>query len=545
MKRTMQMTAVLTATAGLIIIAAFMGCESVQTSDMAERRLRQTEYASAPAATMRAEGPAVRDAGDPASAGPHNTESYDHIVDNAFVRVADRPLSTFSIDVDTASYANVRRFLDHNHLPPPGAVRVEEMINYFTYDYTPPEPGSKAPFAVHTAVASCPWQPEHRLVRIALKGREIQRDKRPPTNLVFLLDVSGSMSDANKLPLLKGALRLLVERLGENDRVAIVVYASKEGLALPATRCDRKETILSILDDLGAGGSTAGGKGIELAYQVAVENFIKGGVNRVILGTDGDFNIGITDNSRLVRLIQDKARSGVYLSVLGFGMGNYKDSRMEKLADEGNGNYAYIDTAAEARKVLVDQMSGTLVTIAKDVKIQVEFNPAKVAGYRLIGYENRMLRKEDFDNDAKDAGDIGAGHTVTALYQVVPAGREVKTPGVDGLKYQHSAAAPADDASDEMLTVKLRYKQPDGETSTRMDVPVTDAGDSLDKADADFKFATAVASFGMILRDSKHKGSYTLAGVAELARGAMGKDRRGYRAQFIRLVERARKLKGR
>ena len=541
MKRTVRVAAVLTVAAGIIVTAAFMGCHG--TGMHLAMYQPGCDAARAPMISMAAESESGQDAMHPA----HNTESYDHIVDNAFVRAADRPLSTFSVDVDTASYANVRRFLNAGTLPPPGAVRIEEMVNYFSYAYTPPEPG-KAPFAVHVAAASCPWQAGHRLVRIALKGREIKRDKRPPSNLVFLLDVSGSMGYPNKLPLLKSAMRLLVEQLGENDRVAIVVYASSEGLALPSTPCDQKERVLSALDDLAAGGSTAGGKGIELAYKVAQDNFITGGVNRVILATDGDFNVGVTDNSQLVRLIQAKARGGVYLSVLGFGTGNYKDSRMEKLADEGNGNYAYIDTLAEARKVLVEQISGTLVTIAKDVKIQVEFNPARVAGYRLIGYENRMLRKEDFNDDAKDAGDIGAGHTVTALYQVVPAGQAVDGPAVDTLRYQQSTAAPAPAAgaaSDEMLTVKLRYKQPDGETSTRMEYPVKDAVRAFDRADNDFKFAAAVASFGMILRDSKHKGTYTLAGVAELAGAATGDDRRGYRAEFVKLVARARELKDR
>jgi len=476
---------------------------------------------------------------------PHNTESYDYIEGNPFVRAADRPLSTFSIDVDTASYANVRRFLNHGQAPPPGAVRLEEMVNYFTYGYAPPEPGDKTPFSVHVAVASCPWKADHRLVRIGIKGREIKPEKRPPTNLVFLLDVSGSMRSPDKLPLLKRAMRLLVEQLGENDHVAIVVYASSEGLALESTSCDKKENILATLESLRAGGSTAGGKGIVLAYKVAVENFLEGGVNRVILCTDGDFNVGITDNSRLVHMIQQKARSGVFLSVLGFGTGNLKDSRMEKLADEGNGNYAYIDTLKEGRKVLVEQMGGTLVTIAKDVKIQVEFNPAKVAGYRLIGYENRMLRKEEFNDDKKDAGDIGAGHTVTALYQVVPFGLPVDSPAVDKLKYQKpKAAAPTGDpTSTEMLTVKLRYKQPDGDKSTKLDLPVKDRAMAFNDADDDFKFAAAVASFGMILRDSKHKGTYTLAGVAELAGGALGDDRNGYRKEFVKLVHKARELK--
>ena len=477
----------------------------------------------------------------------HNTESYDHLTDNPFLLTGERPLSTFSIDVDTASYANVRRFLNHGQSPPPGAVRIEEMVNYFTYDYAPPKTDAKAPFAVHVAVASCPWKPEHRLVRIGLKGREIKPGKRPATNLVFLLDVSGSMNAPDKLTLLKQAMRLLVEQLGENDSVAIAVYAGSEGLALESTQCDKKEKILATLEGLRSGGSTAGGKGIVLAYQVAVKNFIKGGVNRVILCTDGDFNVGVTNNSELVRLIQEKASSGVFLSVLGFGRGNLKDSRMEKLADEGNGNYSYIDTIKEARKVLVEQMGGTLVTIAKDVKIQVEFNPAKVAGYRLIGYENRMLRKEDFNDDKKDAGDIGAGHTVTALYQVVPFGVKVDVPDVDKLKYSKPKTAAVVDgpAGTEMFTVKLRYKKPDGDTSTKLDFPVKDEAIAFDDADDDFKFAAAVASFGMIQRKSKHKGSYTLAGVAELAGGAIGTDKHGYRAEFIKLVQKAKELKNR
>ena len=473
----------------------------------------------------------------------HNTETYDRIVDNAFKLVADHPLSTFSTDVDTASYANVRRFLAHNQIPPPGAVRIEEMINYFTYSYDQPTSRSPHPFAVHANVASCPWAPRHRLVRIALKGRELRPSKRPPSNLVFLLDVSGSMSSANKLPLVKAAMKMLVEQLGEGDRVAIVVYAGASGLVLDSTSCDRKEKIIAALDKLRAGGSTNGGAGIELAYSVAVSNFIKGGTNRVILATDGDFNIGTTNNSELIRLIEKKASSGTFLSVLGFGMGNYKDSRMEKLADKGNGNYAYIDTESEARKVLVREMCGTLVTIAKDVKIQVEFNPAEVTAYRLIGYENRILNKEDFNDDKKDAGDIGAGHAVTALYQIVPAGRNVSVPGVDKLKYSSNTTPSTAADSGEMMTVKLRYKKPDGDKSTLMEVVVRDEGRSIDKSPKDFRFATSVASFGMILRKSQYKGSYTLAAVAELAESSIGDDPEGYRKEFVKLVKTARTLK--
>jgi len=473
----------------------------------------------------------------------HNTETYDRIVDNAFKLVADHPLSTFSTDVDTASYANVRRFLAHNQLPPPGAVRIEEMINYFTYSYDQPTSRSPHPFAVHANVASCPWAPRHRLVRIALKGRELNPAKRPPSNLVFLLDVSGSMRAPNKLPLVKAAMKMLVEQLGEGDRVAVVVYAGASGLVLDSTSCDREGKIISALDKLQSGGSTNGGAGIELAYSVAVSNFIKGGTNRVILATDGDFNIGTTNNSELIRLIEKKASSGVFLSVLGFGMGNYKDSRMEKLADKGNGNYAYIDTESEARKVLVREMCGTLVTIAKDVKIQVEFNPAEVAAYRLIGYENRILNKEDFNDDKKDAGDIGAGHTVTALYQIVPAGQKVNSPGVDKLKYSGNTTPTAAADSGEMMTVKLRYKKPDGEKSTLMETVVRDEEQSIDKSPKDFRFASSVASFGMILRKSEHKGSYTLAAVAELAESAIGDDPHGYRKEFVKLVKTAEKLR--
>ncbi len=478
----------------------------------------------------------------PDSQPEHNTETYDHIVDNAFKLAADHPLSTFSTDVDTASYANVRRFLNHNQLPPAGAVRIEEMINYFTYAYDQPSSSSPHPFAVNAQAASCPWEPKHRLVRIALKGRQLDPTKRPNSNLVFLLDVSGSMGSPHKLPLVKSAIRMLVEQLGEGDRVAIAVYARASGLVLDSTSCDNKETIIAALDKLQAGGSTNGGEGIQLAYRVAVENFVKGGTNRVILATDGDFNVGTTNNSELIHLIEKKASSGVFLSVLGFGMGNYKDSRMEKLADKGNGNYAYIDSESEARKVLVREMCGTLVTIAKDVKIQVEFNPAKVAAYRLIGYENRMLSKEDFNVDKKDAGDIGAGHTVTALYQVVPVGVKIGVPSVDKLKYSTNAT-PTAAGSDEMMTVKLRYKKPDGDKSTRMDIVVRDDGLSIDKCSKDFRFASSVASFGMILRGSKYKGSYTMDAVVELAQSSIGDDPEGYRKEFVKLVKTARKLK--
>jgi len=475
--------------------------------------------------------------------GGWNRESYAEIVENPFRKVTDHPLSTFSIDVDTASYANVRRkLLWEKRWPEKGAVRIEEMINYFPYDYAPPAEGGEHPFAAHTHVSPCPWSRGHRLLRVALKGREIHPDSRPSSNFVFLLDVSGSMRPANKLPRVKEAMKMLVERLGENDRVAIVVYAAATGLVLDSTRCDEKETILAALDRLDAGGSTNGGAGIQLAYRTAEENFITGGVNRVILCTDGDFNVGVTSRGELLRLIEEKARSGVFLSVLGFGVGNYQDDRMEMLADKGNGNYAYIDTLNEARKVLVDQMSGTLVTIAKDVKIQVEFNPAEVEAYRLIGYENRMLAKEDFRDDRKDAGEIGAGHTVTALYELVPAGERVETPKVDPLKYQTRPGLSQAAASGAICTVKLRYKQPGAAKSTLMTHEVLDTGGRFEKVPRDFRFATAVAAFGMILRDSRYKGAYTLDAVIEQAKSSLGEDPFGYRAEFVRIAETARRL---
>ncbi len=471
-----------------------------------------------------------------------NTEAYDRIEDNRFLQVSNNPLSTFSIDVDTASYANIRRFLQRGMLPPKDAVRIEEMLNYFSYNY--PVPSGEGPFSASVEVAQAPWKLEHRLVRIGLKGQELEMEQRPSSNLVFLLDVSGSMRSANKLPLLKNAMRLLVNRLSEDDRVAIVVYAGASGLVLPSTSSVQKERILAALENLEAGGSTNGGSGIRLAYQTAVSNFISGGVNRVILATDGDFNVGTTNQGDLTRLIEDKAESGVFLTVLGFGMGNYKDSTLEKLADMGNGNYAYIDTINEARKVLVDEINSTLVTIAKDVKIQIEFNPLQVSAYRLIGYENRLLRKEDFNDDTKDAGEIGAGHTVTALYEIVPAGKGLQIPGVDPLRYQ-TPMSTTDVAQDgELLTLKLRYKQPDGQTSRLLEFPVRDGDKAYSQASQDFKFAAAVASFGMILRQSPYQGNGTLAAVLELAEEGKGNDPHGYRGEFLELVKQARTLTG-
>lgn len=470
-----------------------------------------------------------------------NTETYDSIDDNPFLAASINPLSTFSIDVDTASYANVRRYLNQRQLPPPGAVRIEELVNYFSYEY--PQPAGEHPFSVNVEVAGCPWQAQHRLARIGLKGAEISQEKRPLSNLVFLLDVSGSMQDVNKLPLVKSAMKLLVERLSEHDRVAIVVYAGNSGVVLPSISVANKQIILSAIDQLHAEGSTNGGSGIRLAYQLASDHFIPGGVNRVILCTDGDFNVGVTNQSELVRLIEDKAKSGVFLSVLGFGVGNYKDSTMEKLADRGNGNYAYIDSMDEAKKVLVEGLTGTLITIAKDVKIQIDFNPASVAAYRLLGYENRLLRSEDFKDDQKDAGEIGAGHTVTALYEIVPAGQPIPAAGVDRSKYQQPQQLTSATTTGDLFTVRLRYKQPDGQTSQPLEVPVSEEARLFEQATSDFQFAACVAQFGMLLRNSKHRGDANYDRVLSVAAANVGPDLQGHRSEFLSLVRMARDLK--
>ncbi len=464
-----------------------------------------------------------------------NTEQYDLIVDNAFKTAMDNPLSTFSIDVDRAAYANVRRFLTDNQLPPPDAVRIEEMVNYFSYDY--PQPKGEDPFLVSMEVADCPWNKEHQLALVGLQGLEIETKDLPPNNLVFLLDVSGSMNNPDKLPLLKSAMRLLVDQLRPEDRVSIVVYAGAAGIVLEPTA--NKGAVLEAIKRLNAGGSTAGGAGIELAYKTAQQSFIEEGNNRVILATDGDFNVGVSSDGALTRLIEKKRESGIFLTVLGFGTGNYKDSKMEKLADKGNGNYAYIDDILEAKKVLVNEMGGTLVTIAKDVKIQIEFNPAQVKAYRLIGYENRMLAAEDFADDKKDAGELGAGHTVTALYELIPAGSDEQVPLLAGeLKYQKTKLRK----SRELMTVKLRYKQPDGDTS-KLITHAVEAEDIQTVNESDnLRFASAVAEFGLLLRDSDYKGNATYDDVLRRAREAKGADAEGYRAEFIRLVEKAEML---
>lgn len=470
-----------------------------------------------------------------------NREGYDNITENRFLKADNTPLSTFSIDVDAASYSNVRRMLNMGKLPPAGAVRTEEMINYFKYDYPQPEEGK--PFSINTELANCPWNEKHKLLVIGLQGREVAYEKLPPSNLVFLVDVSGSMMDENKLPLVKRSLSLLVDQLRPQDKVALVVYAGSAGLVLPATSGSNKETIKNAIDNLQAGGSTAGGQGIELAYKAAAAQFLREGNNRVILCTDGDFNVGVSSDDELERLIEKKRETGIFLTVLGFGMGNYQDAKMQKLADKGNGNHAYIDNFNESRKVFVKEFGGTLFTIAKDVKLQLEFNPRNVQAYRLIGYENRLLNKEDFNNDKKDAGDLGSGHTVTALYEIIPAGVQSEfVESVDPLKYQHEKTEINKGLQNELLTIKLRYKEPQGNKSSLIEHTVLDKGTQWTKTSENFRFSAAVAEFGMLLRDSEFKQSADWMQAWELARNSMGKDEEGYRSEFLKMIKTAQSL---
>ena len=469
-------------------------------------------------------------------------EGYDNITENKFLKVADNPLSTFSIDVDAASYSNIRRFLNNGQLPPAGAVRIEEMVNYFTYEY--PQPENNEPFSINTEIAEAPWNKNHKLVLIGLQGKKISTENLPASNLVFLIDVSGSMSSQNKLPLVKASMKMLVDQLREEDKVAIVVYAGAAGLVLPPTTGENKSEIKEAIDKLESGGSTAGGAGIKLAYKTAKEYFVKGGNNRVILCTDGDFNVGESSDDAMERMIEAERKSGVFLTVLGYGMGNYQDAKMQKLADKGNGNHAYIDGITEAKKVLVNEFGGTLFTIAKDVKLQIEFNPAKVQGYRLIGYENRMLAKEDFNDDKKDAGELGSGHTVTALYEVIPVGVNSSfLKNVDSLKYQQNTERLSKSSNtDEILTVKFRYKAPDGDVSKLIVHPVNDKQIPIARTSDNFRFAASVAQFGMLLRNSEFKSNASYNDVISLARKAKGYDEEGYRSEFIRLVESAQML---
>ncbi|MBN2158895.1 MAG: von Willebrand factor type A domain-containing protein [Spirochaetes bacterium] len=534
--------------AGLAIGQLAAGCgttaQKLHPEKTALEEVEACDYAaskkmSAPAPSGRAMGMALSQ--DAYVQPSFNTEEYDHVAENEFKDAKQNPLSTFSIDVDTASYANVRRFITGSQMPPIDAVRIEEMINYFDYDY--PQPNGSDPFSVITEISGCPWNAGSRLVHIGLQGRSLDYSNLKPSNLVFLIDSSGSMQDANKLPLLKQSLKLLLGELSARDRVAVVAYAGSAGLVLPSTPASRRDAIIAAMDQLQAGGSTAGGAGLSLAYKVAGENLIAGGNNRVILCTDGDFNVGVSSTGDLVRMMEKNRKSGIYLTICGFGMGNYKDGRMEQISRAGNGNYFYIDSIKEARKVFVTQMRANMFTIAKDVKIQIEFNPSRVKAYRLVGYETRVMANEDFNNDLKDAGELGAGHTVTALYEIVPAGSRQKVNTTDPLKYQQTVINPDASGCAEVMTVKLRYKHPRMETSRLITATVTDPGTALGRASENFRFSAAVAGFGMILRDSKYVKDLSLKDVRQLARGAMSKDKEGYRAEFIGMIETCALLK--
>lgn len=468
-----------------------------------------------------------------------NRESYAKIEENGFQSPWKNPYSTFSIDVDAAAYSNMRRFINNGSLPPKDAVKLEEMINYFDYDYEGPR--GKHPFAVSHEVSQAPWNEQHQLVHIGIQGEKMEVRDLPPSNLVFLLDVSGSMNSADKLPLLKKSLRLLVDEMREDDRVAIVVYAGAAGEVLPSTSGKDKHKILAALDKLSAGGSTAGGAGIQLAYKIAQRNFLENGDNRIILATDGDFNVGASSDEAMEDLIEEKRKSGVFLTVLGFGTGNYMDSKMEVLANKGNGNHAYIDNLLEAKKVLVNEFGGTLFTIAKDVKLQVEFNPATVQAYRLIGYENRKLNDEDFNNDKKDAGELGAGHSVTALYEVIPVGVESSFIPLDDLKYQQTAKQKLSGNTSDLMTVKLRYKKPDEDTSIYLDTVIKNQSVSLNRTSENFRWSAAVAGFGMLLRGTDY-AELNYNDVIKMAKNAKGADEFGYRAEMIKLAEMAQLL---
>ncbi|MEJ7557239.1 MAG: von Willebrand factor type A domain-containing protein [Pedobacter sp.] len=472
-----------------------------------------------------------------------NTESYSAIAENNFKNVIQSPLSTFSIDVDAAGYSNLRRFINNGSLPPADAVRIEEMVNYFDYEYE--QPKDNDPVKISTEISNAPWNTSHKLVMIGLQAKKVSTANLPASNLVFLIDVSGSMNQANKLPLLVSSFKMLTDQLRKEDKVAIVVYAGNAGTVLPATRGNEKTTIKEALDKLSAGGSTAGGEGIELAYKIATENFVKGGNNRVILATDGDFNVGASSDGALEKLIEEKRKSDIFLTVLGYGMGNYKDSKMEKLADKGNGNYAYIDNISEARKVLVTEFGGTLYTVAKDVKLQVEFNPSKTQAYRLIGYENRMLKSKDFNDDNKDAGEMGSGHTVTALYEVIPVGIKSSFSGsIDDLKYQatDSKRLVLKGNGKELMTVKIRYKEPDGTASRLIEQPVVDNSIAFSQTSNNFRFSAAVAELGLILKHSDFAQKSSFDHVITTAEAAKGNDSDGYRSEFVRLAKSAKFL---
>jgi Ca-activated chloride channel homolog len=476
-------------------------------------------------------------ASEPSEFKPDNTEEYAEIVENRFQDALNNPLSTFSIDVDRASYSNVRRFLESGQLPPKDAVRIEEMINYFEYDY--PQPSDNQPFSINTEVSDSPWNPNLKLLHIGLQAKKVELDNLPNANLVFLIDVSGSMSDSNKLPLLKQSFKLLTRQLRPQDHVAIVVYAGAAGLVLPPTSGNNKEKIIEAIDNLEAGGSTAGGEGINLAYNIALENFSKNATNRVILATDGDFNVGVSSEKELEELIEEKRKSGIFLSVIGVGTGNLKDNKMEILADKGNGNYSYFDNMQEAQKIFGSEFGGTLFTVAKDVKLQLEFNPKYVKAFRLIGYENRVLANEDFNNDQKDAGEVGSGHSVTAIYEIVPVG--IKTPYLsDNLKYQINRDLSEAAQSNEVLTIKIRYKKPNEDESKLIEKTVFDTQTSFGQTSDNFRFAASVAEFGLLLRDSEFKGNASYKQVIEIAKNAKENDEDGYKSEFVRLAKSAK-----
>ncbi|MCF6366206.1 MAG: von Willebrand factor type A domain-containing protein [Bacteroidales bacterium] len=470
----------------------------------------------------------------------HNTEEYDCISENGYKDTKENPLSTLSIDVDNASYSNVRRFLNAGQLPPKDAVRIEEMINYFTYDY--PEPQGEHPFSFITEYSDCPWNKENKLLHVGIQGKRLDYNDLKPSNFVFLIDVSGSMSSGNKLPLLKKSLLKLIDNMGRKDYVSIVVYAGAAGLVLPPTPAYNKDVIRKALNKLNAGGSTAGGAGIKLAYKIAKKVYIENGNNRVILATDGDFNVGTSSTGALVNLIEEKRKDDIYLTILGFGMGNYKDGRMEQISNAGNGNYFYIDNIKEAEKVFGKEMRANMFTIAKDVKIQIEFNPANVKAYRLIGYENRILNKEDFDDDAKDAGELGPGHTVTAIYEIIPYDSDTKVNKSDELKYQQ-AAILSSEFNDELMTLKFRYKPPKEEKSILIEHIVKNLSADIKKTTDNFRFSAAVAGFGMLLRDSQFKGNLKFKQILKLASESKGKDENAYRKEFISLIKKAEQIK--
>lgn len=533
-------SSLMAAIAASVLAISCEGGQSGTSAPSVAPNVARTEIAES--VDTAAESPALSIEGDrlpeeplPGDSVPpdFNTEDYDRIYENPFLAVLQEPLSTFSIDVDTASYANTRRFLSDNRLPPPDAVRLEELINYFDYDY--PQPTGEHPFSITTELTPAPWNPNHELLLVGLQGEQLDTEALPPNNLVFLLDVSGSMNEPNKLPLLKVAMKLLAEQMEADDRISIVVYAGAAGLVLEPTPGNETNAILAAIESLEAGGSTAGGAGIELAYQIAKENFLTEGNNRVILATDGDFNVGPSSDGELVRLIESKRDDDIFLTVLGFGTGNFKDSKMEQLANKGNGNYAYLDSILEAKKALVTEMGGTLVAIAKDVKLQIEFNPAQVKGYRLLGYENRLLAAEDFNDDQKDAGELGAGHSVTALYELIPADSPEPIPGVDPLQYQQTDIVPSED----LLTLKLRYKQPEGDTSQLLQQALQRGDIWQNTPSQNMQFASAVAEFGLLLRDSEYKADANYDAVLVRATESQGIDQHGYRSEFLNLVEQA------